>query len=591
MLYQIISKLYDKKVDAFGLSLFRIAIGTVLFAEVFKLLFYRRLIFDVTPYLEFTAIVDYKYALIAWLGAIVFLILGLFTRIVVIINYVFSLVFFATNTEFGTHMIKVFMSINFLLLFTNVSKVWSLDAVLVKLQYPQKEIDTKVAVLNYYCFVFIAIGLAYFVSLFDKYFTSLWLNGMVFYVYRSLPDFGTFNIQFLLNQKWIMMVFTYFALVFETIFIFVCFNRKLRPYICFGGMALHFGIFLFLPAPEFALGFMALYLLMVPFRYWKALGGTFRAKSSTTLLLNSHHPMSASVDVIIRSFDVFRYFNVLLLNKPDHSSNSNALVLGFRPNKNITSACDIVAYIMLRIPVFSLLGLLLYIPIINTVLLKYYKLLLVYSITIVKNTTNNTLVRPKVNSILKRLKVNMLVIACLLIVLLQANAVLKTRFAKTIGLPEKNIRLYKLSSALFGITNHNVFTDTFDKGALYGIGIAYEVKTDSCIWLPLTKINGEIGAYKKGSLFYKGRFRNFESDLDTLKLKKYTKDFTAFWSFENNIDLDNADFNVYIKKYDVPKEWQKDVYNSNRDMPWISLGKVIWRDTLFYPQLDLGKVP
>ena len=100
-----------------------------------------------------------------------------------------------------------------------------------------------------------------------------------------------------------------------------------------------------------------------------------------------------------------------------------------------------------------------------------------------------------------------------------------------------------------------------------------------------------IGAYKKGSLFYKGRFRNFEPHLDSLKLKKYTKDFTAFWGFENNIDLDHADFKVYVKKYDVPKQWQKDVYTKNRNMPWILLGKVIWRDTLFYSQLDFAKVP
>jgi hypothetical protein len=503
---------------------------------------------------------------------------------------VLSVLFFATNKDYGDHILQVFMTINFLLLFTKVSAVWSLDAVLYKLRTGKSNHAPKVSVLNYYSFVLMAIGLVYFVSLFDKYLTDVWRNGMVFYSVRSLPEYGTFNIQCLLDQKLIMMGFAYFALAFETIFIFVCFNKIWRPYICVAGMALHFGIFLFFPFKIFALGFMALYLLMVPFSFWKVLGSAFRPKSSTTLFLNSHHPMSASVDVLIRAFDVFRCYDVQLLNQVDYSSNSTSLFLGFAPQKGITSVCRLTAYVTLRLPVFTLLGLLLYIPFINTVLLKWYKVLFVYSITTVKNTTLNPII-PKTNLLLKRVNINMLVMACLLFVVLQANAVLKTKFAKTVGLPEKNIRLYKLSSTLFGITNHNIFTKGFENIDLFTIGITKTDSTRTEIWLPLTAKDGEIGTYKKGSLMKKSYFASKNLYKDSLRLYKYAKDFTAFWSFENNVDLDNADFKVYVKKYVVPKQWEKNVYQKNLDKSWIPLGKVIWRDTLFYPQLDLGKVP
>ena len=602
MLYQFITRLYDKKVDPIGLSFFRIAISMVLFAEVFNLLLYRRLIFDVTPYLEFSAILDYKYALLIWLLVIVCLIFGLFTRVVVILNYVFSVLFFATNTAFGTHMIQVFMTINFLLLFTNVSAVWSLDAVLYKLRTGKSNYTPKVSVLNYYSFVFMALGLVYFISLFDKYFTSTWLNGTVIYVYRSLPDFGTFDIQWLLNQKWIMMGSAYFALAFETLFIVVCFNKKWRPYICVAGMAFHFGIFLFLPIPEFALGFMALYLLLVPFSFWRRLRVLLHFKPQAKVLLNVKNTYSKYLKIIIESLDVFKFFSVELRYENDIVNNclttKESIFIGLQRLKKHKSSKTVVsiAYVLLRLPLFSFFGLLLYMPFLNLIIIKCYKRVL-FVVLLVSNKYFDRHgydikeIDIKYDASIKTIRINLILIGVILLAICQVNAIFATQFAVRFNLPSKNQRVFAVSSALFGITNHNVLTDTFDKGELYGVGIAYEVKSDSCVWLPLTKINGEIGSYKKGSLFYKGRFRNFEPHLDSLKLKKYTKDFTAFWGFENNIDLDNADFKVFIKKYDVPSQWEKNVYKKNLDKPWISLGKVIWRDTLFSTQLDLGKVP
>ena len=63
-----------------------------------------------------------------------------------------------------------------------------------------------------------------------------------------------------------------------------------------------------------------------------------------------------------------------------------------------------------------------------------------------------------------------------------------------------------------------------------------------------------------------------------------------FWSGKNKVDLDNAHFNVYIKKLKIPTEWEKNLYQKNRNKPWISLGHIIWQDTLYTSKLKTQKL-
>lgn len=595
MVYKFFERLYDKKVCPLGLSLFRIAIGLVLFIEVFQLLKYRHLIFDVTPYLEFSAILDYKYALLIWLMVIVFLIMGLFTRVAVVINYAYSVLFFATISNFGDHMLVVFMSINFLLLFVRVSATWSIDAVIYKIKSGKIHYHPKVSVLNYYSLVFITLALVYFISLFDKYFTEFWRNGMIFHIAQSLPEYSNFNIQPLLNQKWIMMIFTYATLAFETLFIIVWFRRKWRPVVSGFGLILHFSIFLFFPFTVLPLGFMALYILLVPFSFWEYLKTRFVSKSTTVILLNGNHPIAASLDTIIKAFDIFKHFDTRLVKfnhkKPsDEDSMNTPIFLGFESNIRVTKFYHKVAYIMIRMPITAIFGLVLFVPIINRLALKVYKHLLITTIVIIQNLPEVKMSKSDSNFRLKRMKVNLVIFGGFILALFQANAFLKTNFAKIMNLPSANVRMYQTGKALFGIDRHGMFRDDFKQGALYTIGITKINFKSTETWLPLMQGDTRLGRYKKNTLLKRSYFRTSKSHVDSLRLYKYVKDFTAFWSFEQSIDLDNASFNVYIKKYDVPQQFEHNIYQRNIDRPWIHLGKVIWRDTLFYSQLDLTKV-
>ena len=215
-----IEKFYNKKVDATGLAIFRMIYGCILFCVVLELLKYRHLIFDEIPYLRFSNI-DYKYVLILWLIVIWHIIMGLFTRIATIINYVLSVVFIATINNFGNHVFNIMVTINFLLMFISVARVYSIDAVFIKIQSPVNNIrSSNVSVLNYYSLVFMSLGLMYFISIFDKLFVDYWANGMAIWTFFSIPsEFARDNFSFLLNNKILTQGLTYLSLIFETLFL------------------------------------------------------------------------------------------------------------------------------------------------------------------------------------------------------------------------------------------------------------------------------------------------------------------------------------------------------------------------------------
>ena len=79
-----ISRLYDQKVSAFGLGLFRATYAVVMLGEVFQLYYFRRLTFSVAE-------INYGPILLAWMIVVLFLMVGLFTRTAAVINYLLTL--------------------------------------------------------------------------------------------------------------------------------------------------------------------------------------------------------------------------------------------------------------------------------------------------------------------------------------------------------------------------------------------------------------------------------------------------------------------------------------------------------------------
>ena len=268
-LYNTLKKVYNKKVPSEGLAVFRIAYGIVLFLEVLQLLYFKSLIFDSIPYIKPVEI-NLTPALFAWLVALLCLILGLFTRYTTVVNLVLSLATFSGFRTFEYHLDWSLIGVNFLLPFLPLSKSWSLDNLIQKKVYNIEENQRSItSQLYYYLPVLLGIGLVYFDSIFWKLGSTMWINGLGFWLPSSLPQNTYLDLTPILNLKFLSISLGYVTLFFEFLFIFFIWNKKFRPILLIMGIGLHVGILIAYPIPLFALGIISIYLLLVPPIFWK----------------------------------------------------------------------------------------------------------------------------------------------------------------------------------------------------------------------------------------------------------------------------------------------------------------------------------
>src|SRR5947207_554984 len=88
-------QLFYKKVSPVGLAVFRICYSFFLLTEIFQLLYFKALIFDTIPYLQPSPL-SIRLILAVWFFFVVLIMIGFFTRIATVVNYVFIL-FFANS--------------------------------------------------------------------------------------------------------------------------------------------------------------------------------------------------------------------------------------------------------------------------------------------------------------------------------------------------------------------------------------------------------------------------------------------------------------------------------------------------------------
>jgi predicted DCC family thiol-disulfide oxidoreductase YuxK len=123
----------------------------------------------------------------------------------------------------------------------------------------------------------------------------------------------------------------------------------------------------------------------------------------------------------------------------------------------------------------------------------------------------------------------------------------------------------------FGVTNHTVFlNDHFDKNnRIFKVTCLYNNKE---ITLPIIRNNGMSGCYNIGPLWC---YYTFFTAFDVTKQQSnyYTFEervipFLKYFGKENNINLSDVCFNIYIKEIEIPKKWEKDFLHIQMDKPW-----------------------
>lgn len=265
--------------------MFRIFFSLVLLVEVAKLFYFRHLFLDPIPYIA-EAELSFSLVLLGWLGVLLFLLIGFFTRTAAIINYVLVLVFFSSFTTIKYHFDAALVGLSFMLMILPVARTFSIDSYLYRLRLPQEEAQ-QVRRIYYFLPVLLVLCLQYLDSFFHKAASEMWLKGLGVWLPASLPNHIYNTHAWLLNQQEAIMGIGYLVMLFELSFVFLLPFRKIRPWLIMIGVSMHIGIAFTFPIPSFGFTFAGIYMLLLPASFWAGLHRKIRRASASFAFLTA----------------------------------------------------------------------------------------------------------------------------------------------------------------------------------------------------------------------------------------------------------------------------------------------------------------
>lgn len=619
MYKKVLNSLFTTKVDAIGLSIFRMFYSVVLFLELKQLYTFRSLIYDKEPF-KYTGELDVSFVFYFWFVVVAFLFLGLFTRYVTILNYIFGVIIFSSAIKFEYHVFYAYVGINFLLVFMPISRVLSLDSLLQKLKYSTLYkpflVDRKVLKINYIIPVFVGIGLVYFDSIFHKFSSKMWMDGLGVWLPSSLPMVTWNDTSILLNQKWLMLFLGYLVLIFETVFIFLFWFKRFRVPFFLLGIFFHVGILIAYPIPWFALTVIAVYLFLVPVNYWRILVSKIKFKNPIyTFYYDLECPLCNKVVIVIRHFDIFN--TVACLPVQGNYKNNNAL-LDYEEETllinihGVTNSGKVVvgfwAYVALlkAMRYTYLIGILFSLPVISTIGQKIYNYIAGNRLT-ERCTAENCAIpvytpppsesddflikgwnQLRLTGLFWKLVILFLCFGQFLMIwfspTIQNNFPKVILMNKVIRLPHDKLKwVYK---DFFGITHHAVFIydyhfKTYNK--IFRIE-AIDVKGNK-IDFPLLDKNGmPNNSYENGSVWADAAFRvnssNFKLTVYSEGIIKYLKYFEA----HNKSKI--VGYRVYYKEIFAKEKWEYNFLRNQINTPWNKAGEIFSESESYHFKWD-----
>ncbi len=612
-----ILELQSKQAPATGIGLFRVLYGLVTLQEIFFLLYFNHLIFDPIPYIdvEFPMI---PFFLCLWGIIAAFIIVGYRYQFAVTANYIFWIVFVNFTTmqrDFDGGFDSFMTGVGFFLLFMPADRAFSIDNLRLKLSTPFSHYSTypkpTVSSLAYYLPVLVCLGFLYFDSAVHKLFAEHWRNGLGSWLPSTQPYYvSAIDMSLLLNNELLQKTIGYTVIVFQFTFLFFFSNRRLRCVYLFIGLALHLGITLSLNIYPFGLGMLICYVLLVPFRWWRATSKLLTAKTpSLTVFFDQQCPLCNRTVLILNHFDIFKCID--FKGAQDHAASYAALanvstetlmldLYALDLNNRIYSGVDTYIQIFKKMRYLYPLGVLLSLPGIHTLALKKYRSI-ADSRTRIPCTSaclttpklqNNTLYhqifecfatqKPKAFS----RKLAKIFIAMLV---LQLNSTIHYGLFYRLDLDvkkhpisapiaEASNALLMVSLTFLGITPHALYLHDHFAGYDRILAITYTDQDGTERWLPFVNQQGRLLAPNWGRVHSMWANIAVTPNINNARLQKFIMKVTAFWGQKIGLNLDNTVFHIKLKRINAPTYWVHDQLHQNFSSPWIDIGSVKWTD-------------
>lgn len=168
------------------------------------------------------------------------------------------------------------------LIFTDCFQHFTLKANLKESSKTRKMIS-NLAVYS----ICIHLGYVYFISAIHKIHSDVWFNGTALYYIMHIERFESPLSKYIFNNGFITTCATYFTVLFEMLFIFLIWNKALRPLFLVSGIMLHMGIYFFMMIYDFEIFFMSLYGFFIGNYVWiRLINRIRRFLSKPALTLN-----------------------------------------------------------------------------------------------------------------------------------------------------------------------------------------------------------------------------------------------------------------------------------------------------------------
>jgi hypothetical protein len=243
---------WPPRVTHMGVSLARICYAATIFGDMLQVYRWRDTSFDPS-----TAWVG-RFALPACMVALALFGAGLVTRFSAIAGYVLLRGVVYPHLPETTALDRVTLLVLIVFSIAPAPKALALDVRIRKAKPAPLEIVPAWFSLALLC----CIEIVYGNSVLNKLRSTLWQEGLTFWLSVTLPHFSAGRLPGALHNAFLLRATNYGAFVLEALFPLVLL-RPLRRWIVIFGILLHLSIAVFLPIPAFGLAFASLYLFLV----------------------------------------------------------------------------------------------------------------------------------------------------------------------------------------------------------------------------------------------------------------------------------------------------------------------------------------
>ncbi len=613
--YNKIFNLLLQPVPATGIGFFRFLYGLVTLQEIFFLHYFRHLIFDPIPYLdvEFPAIPLF---VCLWGLVASCVMAGYRYQFAIVANYIFWTVFVnftPMQRDFDGGFDTFMIGAGFFLLFMPGDRAFSIDSLRYKLANPFKHYSqyppATVSALAYHLPIIVCLGWLYLDSDVHKLFAEHWRNGLGSWLPATQPYYvSALDTSALLNIEWLQKTIGYTIILFQLTFVFFYAHRRLRVVYFLLGLALHLGITVTLNIYPFGASMLICYALLVPFKWWGAIGKWIKAKQPTlTVFYDQLCPLCNRTVLTLNHFDVFGCIDFKGTQERANTYPAIAAIgmdtlltdlYALDMDNKIYFGVDTYRQILLKMRYLAPIGIVLGWPGIKQYAEKKYRMIAdtrlrvncAVECPVEPPLPDNTLyhqifeqlARQKPKALSRKLAKIMIAM-----LFFQLNSTIHygvfyrlpidyNKMAISKPISQASNALLMISSTFLGITPHALYLHDHFKHYDRILAITYLDRDGSEHWLPFVNQQGRLLAPNWGRVHSMWANIAVTPTINNTRLRKFIMKVTAFWGQEVGLNLEDSVFKIKMKRIDAPTNWVRDQLHLNFSSEWVEIGTVRW---------------